>query len=235
MLKNYLKKIGLEKLAVHSDKYILNDFVAEAFAAGVPDLSEEEVKKLYIYDVPKVSTDGSCSIIEEKADRPYNLVETFGLQSDWDILKKHPQTIRLWRLRQIVEKLYDEVKVDWFGIYRKVKNSAGDFVLVKEAYKGLFSRAEFPLTKEFAKKSNNTTVGLSGKAVVIQDVAAYTGAYYECDGKVQSEFCLPIFDDNEKVIGILDAEAFPKNHYTDERLLQIAKVAYDLGQKNLGV
>lgn len=242
MFKNYLKQIGLEELAGRVDEIKLNNFVAEAFATDIPELSEEEVKKLYVYDVPKMSPDGACSIIEEKAEKPYNLARTFVIlnqvQDDkinWKALKKHPQTIRLWRLRQIVAKIFAETNVDWFGIYRKVKNIKGDEVLAKEAYQGLFSRAEFPLTQEFAKKSNNSTVGLSGRAIVIQDVAAHQGAYYKCDGKVQSEFCAPVLNSKNGVIGIIDAEAFPTNHYTDERLLQIAKVAFDLGQKSLGV
>ena len=35
---------------------------------------------------------------------------------------------------------------------------------MQEAYVGAPSRAEFPLTEEFARTSNNSTVGLSGKA-----------------------------------------------------------------------
>jgi putative methionine-R-sulfoxide reductase with GAF domain len=45
---------------------------------------------------------------------------------------------------------------------------------------------------------------------------------------------VPIYG-GDGVIGIIDAEAFPKNFYSDEKLLQLAKVAYDLGKINLGV
>jgi|SRR6185369_9550279 len=235
MFEKYLKTIGLENLIPHLDEFVLNDFVAESFAAEFPDLSAEEVKKLYVYDVPKMSPDGSCSIIEEKADNPYNLAETFDLNSDWESLKDDPQTVRLLRLKKIVQKIFEQTEVEWFGIYRKEANLKGELVLVKESYAGIFSRAEFPLTKEFAKKSNNSTVGLSGRAIVIQDVAAHSGAYYKCDGEVNSEFCLPILGLDNKIIGIIDAEAFAKNHYSPERSLQIAKVAFDLGQNNLGV
>jgi len=235
MFKEYLLTIGLGNLVSQFNNIGLNTIVEDIFAAEIPQLSEEQIKNLYVYDVPKMSPDGSCSILEEKADKPYDLAETFGLESDWKALRNHPQTIRLWRLQQIVEKIYKETKVEWFGIYRSVKNSKGELVLVKEAYQGVFSRAEFPLNKEFAKKSNNSTVGLSGRAIVIQDISAHAGAYYECDGKVNSEFCVPILDSDNKIIGIIDAEAFAKNHYTNERLLQITKVAYDLGQKNLGL
>ncbi len=235
MFKNYLKKIGLENLTSHVDKVELNDIVKKTFAAEFPKLSEEEVKSIYVYDVPKMTADGSCSIIEEKAEQPYNLAETFGVQSDWARLKNHPYTIRLWRLKQIVAKIYKQSEVEWFGIYRKMQNPKRESVLVKEAYRGLFSRAEFPLTEAFAKKSNNSTVGLTGKAILIQDLQVHAGPYYKCDGKINSEFCAPILDEDSNVIGIIDAEAFAKNHYSPERLLQIAKVAFDLGEKNLGL
>jgi len=235
MFEEYLKKIGLNNLISHTESIELNNFVAEIFSTKFPDLSEKEIEKLYAYDVPKMSADGSCSILEEKAEDPYNLAKIFELELDFKKLKNHTQTIRLWRLNKITEKIYKSSEVEWFGIYRKTKNPAGDLVLVKEAYRGVFSRAEFPLTKEFAKKSNNSTVGISGKAIIIQDVNAHKGAYYECDNKVNSEFCLPILDRKNKIIGIIDAEAFAKNHYTSARLLQIAKIAFDLGGKNLGI
>ena len=51
-------------------------------------------------------------------------------------------------------------------------NAAGIPVLVKLAYVGRPSRAEFPLTKEFAEKSTNSTVGLTGRATVIASLIA---------------------------------------------------------------
>ena len=70
-------------------------------------------------------------------------------------------------------------------------------MLVKLSYFGAPSRAEFPLTDEFAAISNNSTVGLSGKARIINDVPAYLtkgGEYYTCDPKVLAEACIPLFD-----------------------------------------
>lgn len=235
MFVNYLKSVGLGELIPYIGEVELNDIVEKAFAAKFLNLSEEDVKKLYVYDVPKISPDGSCSIIEEKAEKPYNLAETFGLSDSFVELKNNSHTLRLWRLNKIVHEIYCLSGVEWFGIYRKVKNPAGVLVLAKESYEGLFSRAEFALTEEFAKKSNNSTVGLSGRAIVIQDVAAHDGVYYKCDGKVKSEFCLPILDSLQTVIGIIDAESFVVNHFSSERLLQIAMVAYDLGRRDLGL
>src|SRR5206468_690344 len=99
------------------------------------------------------------------------------------------------------------------GIYRKTQMRNGETVLVKESYLGVMSRPEFPLTQEFAEHSNNSTVGLTGKAVIIQDVRAHAGPYYNCDSKVNSELCVPIINQNNAIIGIIDAESFKPNHF----------------------
>ncbi|MGH7245556.1 MAG: GAF domain-containing protein [Candidatus Levyibacteriota bacterium] len=235
MFADYLKKIGQSNLVESVEKVKLNTIVENAFSQDSPIFSDKEVENLFVYKVPKMSPDGSCSIIDEPAEKPYNLAATFGLSHDRSSLIDNSQIIRLWRLRRIVDEIFALTKVDWFGIYRKITNPKGKLVLVKEAYKGLFSRAEFPLTEEFAKNSNNSTVGLTGKAVVIQNVAEHAGPYYKCDGKVNSEFCSPIFGLDGNLIGIIDAESFENSHYSHEKLLQIAKVCFDLGQRNLGI
>jgi putative methionine-R-sulfoxide reductase with GAF domain len=135
----------------------------------------------------------------------------------------------LWRLNQVVTKLRQETDVDWLGIYKKVRKKHGDEVLWKLAYYDEPSRAEFPLTKEFAVHSNNSTVGLTGQAILIQDLAEYKGPYYKCDGRVKSEFCCPIIDLKGEIVGIIDAESFRENFFDDMKLLQITKVCSDLG------
>ncbi|MDE2590599.1 MAG: hypothetical protein KGL95_13150, partial [Patescibacteria group bacterium] len=161
MFEDYLKQIGLEYLTNNLGKTDLNNFVESTFGKNLPELSEKEINKLYAYDVPKLSADGSCSILEEKNEIPYDLSKIFGHSPAF--------TKDLWRLKQIVKNIYDLTGVDWFGIYKKALNIKKEPVLVKLSYLGLFSRAEFPLTKEFAKKSNNSTVGQTGKAIVIQN------------------------------------------------------------------
>ncbi|MDC2890843.1 hypothetical protein [Psychrosphaera algicola] len=67
------------------------------------------------------------------------------------------------------------------------------------AYFGEPSRAEFPLTPEFATISNNSFVGLYGEKRTINDVQKYVadgGEYYTCDPKVKSELCWPILSPN---------------------------------------
>jgi L-methionine (R)-S-oxide reductase len=94
-------------------------------------------------------------------------------------------------------------------VYKTVEGAASP-VLLKLAYRGLPSRAEFPLTEEFKAFSNNSTVALEGRGRVIGDVLDHVrdgGAYYICDGEVRSEACLPLRAADGSVIGIIDAES----------------------------
>lgn len=154
---------------------------------------------LYRYQVPEFNDDGTCSL--ELADEPYDLHR---------ILRGEETTTTqaLARLNAIVASLQADTGCGWLGIYQ-TRNGPDGRVLVKLCYRGRPSRAEFPLTEEFAAHSNNSTVGLSGQARVIDDVASYVsegGAYYTCDSAVQSEACLPLFNDAGGEVGIIDAE-----------------------------
>ena len=224
---HYLKTIGLPHLNSSIQELHLNEHVKTWFDQPLPALDTDEIRQLYTYRVPKLGPGGSCSITDELEETPYDLSETFALREK--SLEKQSLTIRLWHFRGIVESLHQETAVDWLGIYQTIEKANGDRVLVKLAYQGAPSRAEFPLTEEFAKNSNNSTVGLTGKAVIFQDIEEYQGPYYKCDSKVQSEFCVPILNSEGAIRGIIDAESFQKQFFTAERLLQIAKVCFDLG------
>ena len=79
--------------------------------------------------------------------------------------------------------------------------------------------------------SNNSTVGLTGKARIINDVGVYLsagGEYYTCDPKVQSEACLPIFASDGSLIGIVDSEAFGKNVFVGNELTLLLSVVIKL-------
>jgi putative methionine-R-sulfoxide reductase with GAF domain len=105
-------------------------------------------------------------------------------------------------------------------------------VLVKLSYVGRPSRAEFPLTREFAERSTNSTVGLTGRATVIESVRQHVdagGGFYVCDADVQSEACLPIVGLRREVAGIVDAEAKPQAFFGAERLAVIAALALVAG------
>ncbi|MCA2999686.1 MAG: GAF domain-containing protein [Burkholderiales bacterium] len=184
----------------------------------LPDIS---LDTLYRYPVPMLSEDGSCSLIEELAPVPYDLTQMLGGRSE-------AVTRKLLLLNQVVEHVTQMSGADWLGVYQARSNALQQRVLVKLAYRGRPSRAEFPLTPEFAAGSTNSTVGLEGSARVIDDVAAYTaegGGFYVCDDKVQSEACLPMFDEAGVIVGIIDAEAEPTQFFKPDRIAAIAALA----------
>jgi L-methionine (R)-S-oxide reductase len=171
------------------------------------------------YQVPELGEGGACSLFGQLADEPYDLSVILGGQT--------AANQRLLEQMTIISGFYQsESNSDWFGIYQRRVNPQGETVLVKLSYFGAPSRAEFPLTAEFAAISNNSTVGLTGKARIINDVPAYLqqgGEYYTCDPKVLAEACIPLYDEAGQVVGIIDSEAFQKELFVaDELALLIA-------------
>lgn len=235
---DYLQKIGISERAGSPDGATLNTLVEDAFAEAPPPFTRARVKGLFVYDVPK-EENGACMYPKVK-ETDYNLAHVEGVDPSLQGLENHPATTRLWHLKRIVNRLADATDTEWVGIYRAVTNAAGEPVLAKEAYHGDMSKPEFALTEANALVSNNSRVGLRGEAVIMDDVLGTLAAdpntsYYTCNPNVDSEFCLPIFGKNGDIIGIIDAEAWAKNHFTPDRLLQVAKVAYDLGQNDMGL
>ena len=212
----YIEMSGLTALygdisaSVASYQQQLQQFLANTTGA--------EVK--WQYQVPELGEGGACSIFGHLADEPYDLSAILGGKTD-----ANQQALQV--LNNIAAFYQQQSGLDWFGIYQARDNVQGERVLVKLAYYGAASRAEFPLNTEFAKISNNSTVGLSGKAKVINDVAAYLGTggeYYTCDPKVQAEACLPLFDQSGKIVGIVDAEDFNKNVFTADAMALLVAV-----------
>jgi L-methionine (R)-S-oxide reductase len=226
---SYLRTIGLPEFA---------DRASDAARRGASLVSRpphatvtrETVEDRYVYPVPELGDDGTCGV--GLADEPYNLAPICGLDYDPERLRDHPNTARLVALHETVEGLAEETGADWLGVYRRATNADGEDVLVKEAYVGEPSRAEFPLTESFAERSNNTTVGLSGEAVLVDSVDDYDGPYYECDGSVDSEFCCPVLAGDE-VVGIVDAEAHEPEFFTEDRVLAIAGACAALADSDL--
>lgn len=171
------------------------------------------------YQVPELGEGGACSLFGQLADEPYDLAATIG--------QNEATAKALTQLTAVVQNYQQTNDSDWFGIYQKRQNPQGETVLVKLAYFGAASRAEFPLTTEFAAISNNSTVGLTGKAKVINDVTAYLtagGEYYTCDPKVLSEACLPLFNRKGELAGIIDAEAFKRQAYHTAALVRLVAI-----------
>ncbi len=185
---DYLTRAGLSlpEAAVRDGQRGLWSVLEEVRKASIP-ASPHALAKLYTYPVPKLSADGSCSLVNELEPKPFDLTAVLGGRS-------MKSTLSLMVLGRFVEAAATGSGVDWLGVYQ-VRSLGSGRALVKLAAKGLPSRAEFPLTDEFAKKSNNVAVALSGKPRVIADVAEHVkggGAYYECSPTVRSgapRFC----------------------------------------------
>ena len=218
-ITNYLRTAGLESLVgrEHDVERAVRDLVdamGEKVAIADP-------ASLYTYPVPMLTEDGTCSIVDQFAPVPYDLGAILEGRSE-------QTTRRLALLERLVERAQETTGSDWVGVYQRRANSAGVPVLVKVSYVGRPSRAEFPLTTQFAERSTNSTVGLTGRATVIEDVSKHVeagGGFYVCDDGVQSEACVPILDDTRQVVGIVDAEAKPRGFYGAERLVVIAALA----------
>eukprot|EP00042_Codosiga_hollandica_P057381 m.849336 g.849336 ORF g.849336 m.849336 type:complete len:239 (-) comp59573_c0_seq2:250-966(-) len=231
-MEEYTEQTGLSALLTGvGAAYTPHDAVHQCLHAAVPALSAQDTTALFTYIVPAPSHDGTCGRKKVYAAEPFDLRVHLGLSTEsFEGLTDHPQAARLHRLRALMQQLARLTGAEWIGVYRRVQNPAGQDVLLKEAYFGAYSRAEFPLTEEFARGSNNSKVGLTGRAVLISDVGTHEGAYYECDASVQSELCLPIFNASGRVTGIIDAEAFRPGHFTSQVAGMLAEVCIDLPQ-----
>ena len=218
-IADYVRASGLQALTGREGdvERAVRDFM-EALAEKV-HVSDPDT--LYRYSVPMLSDDGACSLPDQLAPVPYDLTGILGGRSE-------QSTRRLARLERLVERAQETTGAEWIGIYQRRTNAAGTPVLVKLAYLGRPSRAEFPLTRAFAEHSTNSAVGLTGRAIVIDDVRAHVesgGGFYVCDAEVQSEACVPILGAAREVIGIVDAEAKPRAFFGVERTAVLAGLA----------
>jgi len=185
-------------------------------------LAAAEVR--WSYRVPELGESGACSLFGQLAEAPYDLAAALGGRTPDNRRRVAAATL-------VVDHYRRHSRSHWFGLYQARRDAAGPGRLVKLAYFGAESRAEFPLTEEFARGSNNSAVGLSGRGRVINDVAAFVaegGGYYTCDPKVRAEACLPIFARDGSVAGILDSEAFEAGFFAGEELALVVAVGVEL-------
>lgn len=222
----YLSRTGLvvPDRAVREAQTKLWDVLEEARKASIP-ATPHALSRLYTYKVPKLSDDGACSLIDELAPTPYDLTDALGGRG-------MRSTLSLMVLNGFLDAAQQHTGLHWLGVYQARARGSGR-ALVKLASRGLPSRAEFPLTQDFATKSTNVTVALSGSPRLIADVKAHVnagGAWYECDPKVQSEACLPIFGRDGAVAGIVDAEHSTVNAFDEARLGWLVALACEVPQ-----
>ncbi|ALZ74621.1 histidine kinase [Rheinheimera sp. F8] len=218
-IQSYLSRCGFNADAFSADFYQQVTDFQQQLAALTPAAAVQ-----WQFRVPELGEGGSCSLFGQLADEPYDLRPILGGQTDAN------QQL-LAKVTAIVQFYQANSASHWFGVYQRRNNPAGETVLVKLAYFGAESRAEFPLTAEFAAISNNSTVGLSGQGRIINDVAVYLaqgGEYYTCDPKVQAEACLPLVGASGEVVGIIDSEAFTQNLFHGKELALLIAVALTL-------
>jgi L-methionine (R)-S-oxide reductase len=217
-IAGYLRMAGLQTLVGREAD--VERAVRDLMEAMGEKVEIGDESSLYTYTVPMLTEDGSCSIVDQLAPVPYDLAPILGGRSE-------QTTRRLALLERLVERAQETTAADWVGVYQRRAGPQGAEVLVKVSYVGRASRAEFPLTREFAQRSTNSTVGLTGRAIVIDDVSRHVeagGGFYVCDDGVQSEACLPILGDGG-VAGIVDVEAKPRSFFGAERLAVVAALA----------
>jgi len=217
-IRTYLRTAGLESLVGREEA--VDRALRDLIEAMTEKVEISDLDSLYTYTVPLLSEDGTCSVVDQMAPAPYDLTPVLGGRSE-------QATRRLALMERLVERVRETTGADWVGIYQRRSLAAGE-MLVKLSYVGRPSRAEFPLTREFAERSTNSTVGLTGRATVIDDVGKHVeagGGFYVCDNGIQSEACVPILDPGGEVVGIVDAEAKPRGFFGAERLAIVAALA----------
>ncbi|MDF0607115.1 hypothetical protein HZU77_015945 [Neisseriaceae bacterium TC5R-5] len=219
-LADYVRQQGLDHLDLTELQMAVMTLSA-VWQLDKPALSSA----VFRYPVPILNDDGSCSLSGELADAPYDLAPLWAGET--------PEALALLtNLHALLHSVNNQIAVSWLGIYRKV-GKGKEAKLVKLAYQGLPSRAEFPLTEAFAEHSNNSRVGLTGWAVLVDDVAQWQaagGGYYTCDPKIQSEVCLPILAEDDNVLGVVDAESVETAYFSPQRQVWLAALAIVLAQ-----
>jgi L-methionine (R)-S-oxide reductase len=262
MTFDLLSKLGLDSFRVSSQDVnaVIPDIDQTALSAANTEADQlvankdlDNLRSLYEFKVPLLSLDGTCSVAHKLAKRPFNLAtDAYQLPFEEEHLERllsAPTTHRLLYLRHVVRQLNAVVQADWIGIYRMVE-ADGEPALLKEAYLGEHSRAVFPVTEAFAKKSTNSWVGLTGNVRIIEDTNVRESgvSYYECSNKVQSEICVPIYGapsvsasiassssaTESPVIGIIDLESWGLHHFTEAKVLQVIRTAFEVGASNFG-
>jgi hypothetical protein len=118
------------------------------------------------------SEDGDAAVCSRSIHpEPFDLRSAIGSDS-LPLLQSCSTVTRYYRSRCSV--------TDWFGVYQKRKSTDARSHLLKLSYFGAPSRALFPLTPEFAAHSNNSSVGITGRARIISSVEQHVAAGGQC-------------------------------------------------------
>ena len=109
-IAGYLRRAGLESLAgregnVERAVRDLMEAMGEKVAVGDP-------ASLYTYQVPLLTEDGTCSVVDQMAPVPYDLTAILGGRSE-------QTTRRLALLERLVERVQETTGADWVGVYQR--------------------------------------------------------------------------------------------------------------------
>ncbi|MBE0367319.1 GAF domain-containing protein [Pseudoalteromonas aurantia] len=217
MISEYLDRANLnvDVLQVEQALVELDNYLAE---------SDNTHGAIWSFRIPELGEGGACSLFGHLQDEPFELSQY--------IEYSEKNSLSLSQLQTIVQFIKQRTHVDWFGVYQNTKTGEG-LQLLKLAYIGAPSRPLFPINTLFSQTSNNVQVAMSGHGRVInnvQDYIANGGEYYTCDPKVQSESCLPLYNEKMQCIGIIDAEAFRNDFFTAETLALLIAVCIRIPQ-----
>ena len=205
-----------------------------AAAAGNDAGNDASLRAWKFPEPPKIA--GACS--RKMADEMFDALGA--ARASVPGLSEEAALSRLRALRAVCALVAEKTNAHWCGIYQVVQPSAGTDLgpfggdngapnLLKLAYIGAPSRPYFPLTAAFAAGSNNSTVAMSGRAIVYHDILALPtdSPYYTCDARVRSEACVPIFGPagSDEVIGIMDVEAFEPDVFRPAEALGLVLAA----------
>ena len=205
-----------------------------AAAAGNDAGNDASLRAWKFPEPPKIA--GACS--RKMADEMFDALGA--ARASVPGLSEEAALSRLRALRAVCALVAEKTNAHWCGIYQVVQPSAGTDLgpfggdngapnLLKLAYIGAPSRPYFPLTAAFAAGSNNSTVAMSGRAIVYHDILTLPtdSPYYTCDARVRSEACVPIFGPagSDEVIGIMDVEAFEPDVFRPAEALGLVLAA----------
>ena len=235
-----LDRAQAERRAAGHEKLI--DVRALAAKAAADGADDSALRSWKYPEPPKVA--GTCS--RKMAAEPFDALAA--ARATVPGSSEEATLSRLRAIRAVCARVAEATGAHWCGIYEVVApsdvadisryggdNSAPN--LLKLGYIGAPSRPYFPLTAAFAEGSNNSTVAMSGRAVVYHDILALPSdaPYYTCDAQVRAEACVPIFGrGGGEVIGIMDVEAFTPDVFRPASGLGIVLAACaQLGEADL--
>ncbi|MBP7582165.1 MAG: hypothetical protein KA757_14270, partial [Vogesella sp.] len=82
----------------------------DRLTATLPGLPQAAPADLYRYLVPKLGEGGSCSLVDELDDTPYNVAPWLGGESE-------TAAAVLLQLQALVEATLQAAAADWLGVY----------------------------------------------------------------------------------------------------------------------